>query len=241
MNKIYGYVHSIASLGGADGPGVRTVIFMQGCPLRCSYCHNPDTWKFFTGEKYRPEELFNKVSRYKPYFGSSGGVTVSGGEPLSQPEFVAEFFKLCRKNGIHTALDTAGSILNDKVKKVLDYTDLVLLDVKHTNPLQFRELTRGEYSSLMEFLDYCIMIKKPLWLRQVIVPGITDSEENIRELAVLAKKAGALKVELLPYHDMGVYKWEELGLEYKLKGVEPPSPEQMEKLNKILRASMDFF
>ena len=217
MKNIYGYIHSIESLGGADGPGVRTVVFMQGCPLRCAYCHNPDTWKFFTGEKVSPEDLFKRVIKYKPYYGSEGGVTASGGEPLAQPEFIAEFFKLCKKAGIHTAIDTAGSFFNNKVINVLDYTDLVLLDVKHTNPMKFRELTDGNFSKFMEFLDYCIFTNKPLWLRQVIVPGITDNEDNIRALASLAKESKALKVELLPYHDMGAYKWEELELDYKLK------------------------
>lgn len=239
MNNITGYIHSIESLGGVDGPGVRAVVFMQGCPLRCAYCHNPDTWNFSGGESTTNKELFDRILRFKPYFGKNGGVTLSGGEPLAQATFAAGFFKLCKEAGISTALDTAGSYMNDDVIDVLNYTDLVILDVKHTDPEEFIKLTGGNYSNFNKFFEYCTSINKPIWLRQVIVPGITDNDENLRALTELAKKSNALKVELLAYHDMGRHKWEKLGLSYSLDGITPPSEEKMKKLRDDLNNLLD--
>lgn len=228
-----GQIHSIESLGAVDGPGVRTVLFLQGCPLRCQYCHNPDTWAFNTGKLLSVDEVFEKISRYKPYFSEKGGVTLSGGEPLAQPSFCLNLIKKCRRNSIHTAIDTSGAFFNETVKGVIDSVDLVILDVKHTDPDKYNKLTCGDYSVFQRFFDYCVAKEKDLWIRQVIVPGITDYDENIIALANLANKAKATRVELLPYHDMGKYKWETLDLNYSLEGVTPPSKEKMDYLNKL--------
>jgi pyruvate formate lyase activating enzyme len=172
--------------------------------------------------------------RYRPFFGKEGGVTLSGGEPLLQAAFSADLLKQCQEAGVHTALDTAGSIFHEDVTNVLNYSDLVILDVKHTDPLEYKKLTGGNYSVFEQFLDHCIKIKKPLWLRQVIVPGFTDGIDNIRALANLAKKAESRKVELLPYHDMGKYKWNQLGISYALDRITPPSDATMQELKKEL-------
>ncbi|HEY8444225.1 MAG TPA: pyruvate formate-lyase-activating protein [Clostridia bacterium] len=230
-----GYVHSIESLGALDGPGLRTVVFMQGCFLRCRYCHNPDTWRPHCGTIYTPQELLEKVIKFKPYFKRNGGITVSGGEPLLQAEFLCEFFELLKKENIHTALDTAG-LLNDEVKKLLTLTDLVLLDIKHTDPLEYKKLTGADIKHTLEFYQYLVDNKIDFWIRQVIVPGINDEPSQVKELAkycVFAKK-----YELIPYHTLGVKKWRELGLQYTLDGVAPPSPELMKDLRKTLDAEV---
>ncbi len=230
---IKGKIHSIETMAAVDGPGIRFAVFFQGCPQRCIYCHNPDTWELNSGEEMTAEEIVKKVVRYKAYFGKDGGITVSGGEPFMQPEFLAELLKLCKENGIHTAVDTCGFYLDDKVKEALLYTDLVLLDIKHTNPEDFKKITKQDFSHTLKFLDYMKEIQKPLWIRQVILPGYTDSEEQIKALIDLTNGARVEKFELLPYHTLGVSKWEDLGIPYEIPEISPPDNEKMEILRKI--------
>ncbi|HEY8418833.1 MAG TPA: pyruvate formate-lyase-activating protein [Clostridia bacterium] len=226
-----GYVHSIESLGALDGPGLRTVVFMQGCNLRCRYCHNPDTWQRSCGTVYTPQELLEKVIKFKPYFKRNGGITVSGGEPLLQAEFLYEFFMLLKQENIHTALDTAG-FLNEKVKKLLTLTDLVILDIKHTDQAEYKKLTGAELNKTLEFYNYLLENKIDFWIRQVIVPGINDEPDQVKELAKYC--VSAKKYELIPYHTLGIKKWQELGLKYTLSDVAPPSRELMKELRKTL-------
>jgi pyruvate formate lyase activating enzyme len=229
-----GYIHSIETLAAVDGPGVRTAIFLQGCPQRCIYCHNPDTWKGKGGQEMSVEELVEKILRYRPYYKETGGVTISGGEPFFQAEFVCELLKALKKEGIHTAVDTCGYYLDDIVKEALLYTDLVLLDVKHTDPQMYQKITKADFSRLIRFLDYMKQMQKPLWIRQVIVPGYTDSEAQVEALLELLKGANVQRIDLLAYHTLGVPKWKELGMKYELEGVQPPETEAMQRLNQII-------
>lgn len=220
-----GKIHSLESFGTVDGPGIRFVVFLQGCPLRCLYCHNPDTWDASGGSKYvyTPEELLEEVLRYKNFI-AKGGVTVTGGEPLMQAEFVKEFFMLCRAEGIHTALDTSGAIATKAVFEALDETDLVLLDVKSADEGQHMELTGVKINNTVKCLDYLEEKRIPTWIRHVIVPGWTDNDDLLKRLArFLAPYQCIEKVELLPYHDMGNRKYEQMGLDYPLKGTAPLS------------------
>lgn len=230
-----GSVHSFETLGALDGPGMRTVVFLSGCPMRCRYCHNPDTWEKDGKNIMNAAEVFQRIKRMKPYFGKSGGVTLSGGEPLLQTEFAIEIFWLCKEDGIHTALDTSGAIITAQTETLLDLTDLVICDIKHTDKEAFGELTSYSMDSLLAFLKLCKKLSKRLWIRQVIVPGITDNEENILMLKDMATKYGAEKIELLPYHSHGVYKWEALGIPYSLHGTEAPTKEKMQQLNDLLK------
>lgn len=219
---ILGNIHSYESMGTVDGPGIRFVVFLQGCPLRCKFCHNPDTWDIKEKKiQESPEETLKKIKRYKNYFGKKGGVTVTGGEPLVQSEYVLELFKLCKQEGIHTALDTSGYIFNEKVKEVLKYTDLVLLDIKAIDKEIYRDLTRVELDNTLKFLNYLQEIKKLVWIRHVVVPTITDDNELLEETAkFISKFENVEMVEILPYHTLGVFKYKELGLEYPLKDIE---------------------
>ncbi|MDO4588818.1 MAG: pyruvate formate-lyase-activating protein [Fusobacterium sp.] len=223
-----GNIHSYESFGTVDGPGIRFVVFLQGCPLRCKFCHNPDTWNA-TGAKIKEsaEKTFEKIRKYKGYFGKKGGVTLTGGEPLVQSEFVLELFKLCKKDGIHTALDTSGYIFNDKVKEVLEYTDLVLLDIKAIDEKVYKELTGVELKNTLEFANYLKEINKKTWIRHVVVPEITDNDELLDRLAnYVSKFDNVEKVEILPYHKLGEFKYKELGMKYVLEGVEELSKER---------------
>lgn len=223
-----GNIHSYESFGTVDGPGIRFVVFLQGCPLRCKFCHNPDTWNA-TGAKIKEsaEKTFEKIRKYKGYFGKKGGVTLTGGEPLVQSEFVLELFKLCKKDGIHTALDTSGYIFNDKVKEVLEYTDLVLLDIKAIDEKVYKELTGVELKNTLEFANYLKEINKKTWIRHVVVPKITDNDELLDRLAnYISKFDNVEKVEILPYHKLGEFKYKELGMKYVLEGVEELSKER---------------
>lgn len=226
--SITGYIHSIETLGALDGPGMRTVIFFSGCPMRCKYCHNPDTWAYAQGEKRYAKELAEFCGRYASYHGDGGGVTLSGGEPLLQQAFCLQLIELLHKKNIHVAIDTGGSIF---APEVLSAADLTILDIKHTNAHMFKELTGMDNSNLLKTLEYIKANKLKFWVRQVIVPDITDSESQVTELKSMA--AGAERVELLAYHDMGKHKWEKLGLTYGLQ-CEPPSKEKMDYLNSII-------
>lgn len=237
---VTGRIHSIETMGLLDGPGIRVVVFMQGCRLRCAYCHNPDTWDIKGGFEITAEELLKKVRRYKVYFSKSGGgVTLSGGDPLMQPEFVAEFFKLCRGEGIHTTLDTSGYGLGD-YDEVLKYTDLILLDIKHIEDAAHRELTGLGREGFLEFLEAVKANGNKMWIRHVVVPGITNSKEHIKKLAEFINTIPNVeRVELLPYHVHGVDKYKELNIKYRLEGVDPLSKEELEELYKVLNNNLN--
>ncbi len=230
-----GQIHSFQSLGAVDGPGVRFVVFMQGCPLRCAYCHNPDTWAFDKGETYTTDDVVAKALRYRNYFGEQGGVTVSGGEPLSQWEFVRELFQKLKAEGIHTALDTSGHGSLSGAKELLSVTDLVLLDVKFTSEAGYEQGCGGKLSQTMAFLKLCEEMRKSVWIRHVVVPDITDTPEEIKALRTLISPFSCIeKVELLPFHKLCLEKYEKLGIEFPLKDTEECSKETMEKLNQLL-------
>ena len=213
-----GKIHSFQSLGTVDGPGIRSVIFMQGCPLRCVCCHNPDTWNFEGGNEMSADELVNKVLRYKTYYGQNGGITVSGGEPLMQAEFLTELFKKMKHHGVHTALDTSGCVLNDTVKDLLEYTDLVLLDFKYTDEGDYLKYTIMEMSKAREFLDYLQETNKKTWLRYVVIPNLNDGKESFAKLFELKNQYSCVeKIELLPFRKLCLEKYDEMGIEFPLK------------------------
>lgn len=233
-----GYLHSFESFGTKDGPGIRFVFFTQGCPLRCLYCHNPDTWKM-SEKKYEmtAKEAFSEVLKVKGFI-RTGGVTVSGGEPLLQSDFLIELFQLCREEGIHTAIDTSGFIFNDKVKEVLSYTDLVLLDIKHINPDKYKKLTAQALSPTLEFLNYLEDIRKPTWLRYVLVPQYSDNEQDLKDWAEYTSQYKCVeRVDVLPFHQMGIHKWEQLGENYLLKDIPAATQEQIAKAEEIFRSA----
>jgi pyruvate formate lyase activating enzyme len=214
-----GRIHSFESMGTVDGPGIRFVVFMQGCSFRCLYCHNPDTWNFDGGMEYSVDEVMAKIKRYIPYFkNSGGGVTVSGGEPLMQVEFLTELFKCCKEEGIHTAIDTNGyKSGDDSLTQLLSFTDLVLLDIKHINPEIHKKITGFSNEATLQFAKYLDNNKIPIWLRYVVVPGLTDDEISLKRLSDFIKNLSNIeKIELLPFHKAGEFKWQELGLDYTL-------------------------
>ncbi len=236
-----GYIHSFESFGTVDGPGIRFVVFMQGCPLRCKYCHNPDTWEFSVGKSYTPEEVLKEILKYKSYI-KNGGVTVSGGEPLMQIEFVTELFKLLQAQGVHTAVDTSGVTFNADSEKslklheeLIKYTDLVLLDIKHSDADGYKKLCGGSLKNTLNFARFLSDNGKDMWIRHVLVPGITDDDAQLYKLREIIKTLKTVKkVEVLPYHNMGEVKYEKLGMDYALKGVRPPEKERVENARRIL-------
>lgn len=216
-NDLVGRVHSFQSLGTVDGPSVRSVVFMQGCPLRCACCHNPDTWDFKGGTEYTTDELLEKVMRFKSYYGKDGGVTVSGGEPLMQAEFVLEFFKKLKANEIHTALDTSGVVFNDTVKELLEYTDIVLLDYKYTNEEDYLRYTKSEMSKPQKFLEYLEKKQLRTWIRNVVIPTLNDNKESIGKIFDLKKRYSCIeKIELLPFRKLCLEKYEDMGIDFPL-------------------------
>ncbi len=237
--EIVGRISSVESLGLLDGPGIRFVAFLQGCKLRCKYCHNPETWDINGKcEIVNPEELLKKIRRFKNYFGLDGGVTFSGGEPLLQPEFLLECLKLCKKENIHTCLDTAGVGFGE-YDEILDYTDLVILDIKAVDEDEYKELTGQDIKHFNTFLSACQRKNKKLWLRQVIVPNMNDDREHVILLNNFAKKIKNVeKVELLPYKTIGVHKYKELNIPYRLNDVPELSEEKLDELNKILKDNL---
>lgn len=230
-----GKIHSIESMGLVDGPGIRVVIFMQGCSLRCKYCHNPDTWTMEGGEEYTPEDLIKKIVRFKPYFeNSGGGVTFSGGEPLKQPEFLLEMLKLCKEKGIHTCIDTAG-YGNGDYDEILKYTDLVLFDIKHFTKEGYKDVTYMDIDKSLEFLEAMERNNTKKWIRHVVVPGLTDGEDHIKALGEYIKTISNVeKVELLPYHLLGSNKYEILNIPYPLKGVEAMDKDKCKEYMNLL-------
>jgi len=235
FNKVTGRVAGIETMGLVDGPGVRTVVFLQGCPLRCVYCHNPEMQENKSGfvVKYTPEELMEKLLRYKPYYKDNGGVTFSGGEPLLQSEFLCECVRLCEEEGINTAIDTSGAGSN--YDEFLNYIDLVILDIKACNESEYKRITGGDFALFEKFLQACQEKKKPLWLRQVVVPGINDDEKHILELAQYISKIKYVeRIELLPYHEMAKVKYNSLEREYPLEGYTEMDSDKCKKLEEEL-------
>ncbi|MBQ3099953.1 MAG: pyruvate formate lyase-activating protein [Clostridia bacterium] len=215
-----GYIHSHQSLGTLDGPGVRYIVFMQGCPLRCHCCHNPDTWEFGVGSCEESSEVFSRILRCKSYFGTNGGVTVSGGEPLMQADFVSELFDLCHSEGINTCLDTSGCVLDDSVKDLLDRTDYVLLDIKYTNDAMYRRYVGCGYSDVLKFLSYLNEKNITTRIRQVVISDINDNIENYSELLELVRIHNCIEgVELLPFKKLCSHKYDKLGIEFPFKGI----------------------
>ena len=240
-SKIMARVHSIETFGSVDGPGVRFVLFLKGCNLRCRYCHNVDTWDPQTDNLKSADEILENAERYREYWGDEGGITVSGGEPLLQIAFLIDFFRKAKAAGINTCIDTALQPFSReeaffaKFRELMNYTDLLLVDIKHINREEHIKLTGRPNDNIKDAMKYLSEISKPIWIRHVLVPGITDNDEYLRETrAFIDGLDNVKKVEVLPYHSMGAYKFEELGIEYSLKGVDPPSKERIENAEKIL-------
>ena len=234
--NMIGRVHSIQSMGTLDGPGVRYVIFLQGCPLRCKCCHNPDTWDTDCGTEYTAEELVKKALRFKEYFGSEGGITVSGGEPLLQADFVREIFELCHKNGLNTCLDTSGCILNDKVKSLLQVTDRVLLDIKYVTDELYLENVGCHIDTPLAFLEYLSQNNIPTTIRQVIIPTKNDSEKNVLALKeIVSAHKSVDKVELLPFRKICQVKYDKIGIEFPFGNIPEPTRESVNALENLIK------
>lgn len=235
MNMVSGRVHSIQSMGTLDGPGVRYVVFLQGCNLRCKCCHNPDTWDMNGGTLYTPDEILKKTMRFREYFAEDGGITLSGGEPILQPQFAYSVFKLCHNEGINTCLDTSGCILNDKIKELLSETDRVLLDVKYTDEKLYIENVGSSLNATLEFLKYLNKKNIPTTLRQVIIPGINDNKENIEKLKNIAKEHSCVdKIELLPFKKICQTKYDAMNIKFPFAHIPTPCMKEMEELNSLL-------
>ena len=236
-----GYIHSQESFGTVDGPGVRYVVFFQGCPMRCKYCHNPDTWEVKAGTEITVEEIMKNYNKNRAFY-EKGGITVTGGEPLLQIDFLLELFQTAKKENIHTCIDTSGITYrsgnekyNQKLDELMKYTDLVMLDIKHIVPEKHKELTQQENEGILAFAKYLEEKGVDLWIRHVVVPGISDEPEDLKELGRAIGKLRNLKaLDVLPYHTMGVNKYKELGMEYPLKGVEPLPKEKAVEARKII-------
>ena len=228
-------IHSLQSLGTVDGPGVRYVIFLQGCHLRCKCCHNPDTWDTNSGKLMSPEEIFEKVKRYKEYFGAEGGITLSGGEPLLQSKEAYELLALCKENGINTCIDTSGAVMNADVRKLLSVTDRVLLDIKYTNDDDYRNHVGCSLTTVSEFLNYIDSLSIPTTLRQVIIPGLNDNDENMKKLKSIRDSHSCVdSVELLAFRKMCEIKYKQLGIDFPLADTPETSEEKIRELYKLL-------
>lgn len=243
MSEIKGRIHSVESFGSADGPGVRYIVFLKGCNMRCQYCHNPDTWAKDGGELMTPEEVLKKALRYKTYWKEKGGITVSGGEALLQIDFVTELFRLAKEKGVNTCLDTSGNPFSmeepfkSKFDELMKYTDLFMLDIKHIDDTAHRKLTGQTNQNILEMAAYLSDHGKAMWIRHVLVPGITTEEDELHRLrSFLDTLKTVERVEVLPYHTLGVFKWKELGIPYQLEGVDPPTREQIDRAKEILGA-----
>ena len=235
--QYYAKVHSIESFGTVDGPGIRFVLFLQGCHLQCKYCHNRDTWDIKGGEYKSLNDIFEKIKRYKNYMMlSGGGVTVTGGEPLLQVKFLIELFKKLKKEGIHTCIDTSGIVaITDDIKELLQYTDLVLLDIKHIDDEKCKKLVGVSNKRELEFAQYLSDNNIKIWIRQVVVPGYTDDEQDLKKLKKFIDSLKTVeKVQILPYHNMGKFKWEKLGSKYELEDVRPANQDDVERVKTIL-------
>ncbi len=240
-----GRIHSTESFGAADGPGVRFIVFMQGCHMRCRYCHNPDTWKMDGGDEVTADEILKRALRFKPYWGKDGGITISGGEPLLQIDFVIELFKKAKDLGINTCIDTAGNPFTkeepffSKFEELMKYTDLLLLDLKEINPTRHKDLTGFDNSNIIEMAKYLSEINKPVWIRHVLVPEHSDFDEDLDALGdFIDTLSNVDRVEILPYHTLGKFKWENLGIPYTLESISPPSAERIENAKQRIHAGI---
>ena len=240
-----GHIHSTESFGAADGPGVRFIVFMQGCHMRCRYCHNPDTWKMDGGDEVTADEILKRALRFKPYWGKDGGITISGGEPLLQIDFVIELFKKAKELGINTCIDTAGNPFTkeepffSKFEELMKYTDLLLLDLKEINPTRHKDLTGFVNSNIIEMAKYLSEINKPVWIRHVLVPEYSDFDEDLDALGdFIDTLSNVDRVEILPYHTLGKFKWENLGIPYTLESISPPSAERIENAKNRIHAGI---
>lgn len=240
MEPVKCALHSVETFGSVDGPGVRFVIFLKGCHMRCRYCHNPDTWQ--KGEEdTTSEELLKRALRYRSYWGKDGGITVSGGEPLLQIDFLIDLFARAKKSGIHTVIDTCGNPFTreepffSKFQELMKVTDLLLVDIKHIEEEAHLALTGQPNANILDMIRYLDEIQKPIWIRHVLVPGINDEDDALQKLsAFLQSLRNVMRVEILPYHTLGIYKWKELGIPYTLEDTPQPSKEQLEKAREIL-------
>ncbi len=225
------YIHSIETMGTLEGPGLRYVIFMQGCPMRCRFCHNPDTWYISRGRLVNVDWLFNDIGKYLPYIQASGGVSVSGGEPLLQADFLEVLFRRLAAIKVHKLIDTSGFASVERVKGLINLTDLILLSIKSIRPARFQEMSGQSPERTFRLARYLTQIEKPVWVRYVIIPGITDDASELQELAAwIAGMPNVQRLELLPYHALGVYKWSRLGIEYPLPQAQPPTEQQMNEV-----------
>ena len=236
-----GNIHSVETFGSVDGPGVRFLIFMQGCAMRCRYCHNADTWSRSDNQLMTADELLDRAERYRSYWGSEGGITVSGGEPLLQLDFLTELFQKAKQRGISTCVDTCGQPFTreepffSRFNELLKVTDLLLVDIKHIDENEHRRLTGHGNQNILDMLRYLSKQNKPVWIRHVLVEGFTDNDEYLRRTRdFLDTLSNVQRVEVLPYHSLGAYKWKELGLDYPLENTAPPSPERIKNAEKIL-------
>ena len=235
-------VHSVETFGSVDGPGLRYVLFLKGCRLRCAFCHNADTWSMDSDDRRSVDEILDQAERYRSYWGKEGGITVSGGEPLLQMDFLLELFEKAKKRNISTCIDTAGEPFTqktewlDRFEKLMGWTDLLLVDIKHIDRNRHIQLTGKANDNILQMFRYLDSIHKPIWIRQVLVPGWTDSEEDLRRTRQFIETlTNVRKIEVLPYHSMGSYKWEKLGMKYRLEGVESPDRQSVELAEKILK------
>jgi pyruvate formate-lyase 1-activating enzyme len=242
-SPLLGRVHSVETFGSVDGPGIRFLIFLKGCSMRCRYCHNPDTWDPETDDLRTADELLTQAMRYRSYWGREGGITVSGGEALLQMDFLTELFRKAKAKGIHTCLDTSGQPFTrrepffSKFAELMKYTDLLLFDLKQIDDAKHRELTGRTNRNILDCARYLSDIGKPIWVRHVLVPGITDNDDDLHALrAFIDTLQNVKRVEVLPYHAMGTYKWEQLGIPYTLKDVSAPSEERVRNAEHILTA-----
>ncbi|MBR6153226.1 MAG: pyruvate formate lyase-activating protein [Treponema sp.] len=241
---VQGYVHSIESFGSVDGPGVRYIIFLSGCPMRCLFCHNPDTWDMTKGEKKTAEELIQDSLDCRNYWGTKGGITVSGGEPLAQLDFLIELFEEAKKNSINTCIDTAGGPFTkespwfDKFQHLMDLTDTLLMDIKHIDPAEHKKLTGMGNDNVIQMFRYLDEINKPIWIRHVLVPGYSDNDEYLTKTRDFIRTLGNVhRVEILPYHTLGITKYKNLGIPYPLEGVNPPDAERIKNAREILECA----
>jgi len=240
------YVHSIESFGSVDGPGIRFIIFLSGCKMRCRYCHNPDTWTMKSDDMRSADELLQQALRFRAYWGKEGGITVSGGEALLQIDFMLELFEKAKALGINTCLDTAAQPFTreepffSKFTKLMSLTDLVLLDLKHIDNQEHKKLTGWENINVLDCARYLSQIQTPVWIRHVLVPNITDNDTYLHDLRDFIKTLHNVKrIEVLPYHSMGAYKWQKLGLNYTLDHVDSPTRERVENAEKILFSTLN--
>lgn len=231
-----GYLHSIETMGAVDGPGIRTVAFLQGCPARCIYCHNPDTWEKGKGKIYEPSQIVELAKRYQPYYGTQGGVTFSGGEPLLQGEFIIKCMEELKAAGIQSIIDTSGTYFDGFTSDAIELSQLILLDVKHSDPQVFQNITALPQDNLLKIIDVINKKDKPVWIRQVVIPGINDTKENIKELNQFIKTIKHVqKVELLGYHNLGKDKWQKMNKPYQLKDTSPMNAAKLNELSQLLQ------